>query len=240
MPDQVPVVLFAVIIASAGAPPSTAQELRQPGVHLTIDSRASLNESSIETAIDQVRQIWGTAGVTVSSGGDGGSSRPPDARVSVRLLNVPAPQRAKTGTTVLGWVARAEDGTVGPMMFVSLVGIETVLSRWQFNGVSYLDLPPSFRSRIVARAVGRVVAHEIGHYLLQSAVHSRKGLMRPEFTSTALGDASISPFVLGPSESAILRHEVMTLALAQRQQATITHLRAALGMPLEITKIRPE
>jgi hypothetical protein len=105
-------------------------------------------------------------------------------------------------------------------MFVSLVGIESVLSRRQLNDVSYRDLPLSIRSRIVAQAVGRVVAHELGHYLLQSAVHSIKGLMRPDFTSAALGDQSIDAFLLGPSESALLRREVTTPASAQRQDAT--------------------
>jgi hypothetical protein len=220
MPSQLPVVLVAVIIALSAAPVYTAQELRQPGVHLSIDARAWLNESQIDTAVDQVRQIWGVAGVTVSAGGYGGSSRPQDARVSVRMLDMPARHRARAGAIVMGWVARAEDGTVGPTMFVSLVGVENVLSRRQFYGVSYLDLPTSLRSRIVAQAVGRVVAHEIGHYLLQSAVHSNKGLMRREFTSAALGDQRIDAFLLGPSESALLRREVTTLALAQRPNAT--------------------
>jgi hypothetical protein len=194
--------------------------LRQPGVHLSIDARAWLNESQIDTAVDQVRQIWGAAGVTVSSGGYGSSSRPQDARVSVRMLDMPARHRARAGAIVMGWVVRAEDGAFAPAMFVSLVGIESVLSRRQLNDVSYRDLPLSIRSRIVAQAVGRVVAHELGHYLLQSAVHSIKGLMRPDFTSAALGDQSIDAFLLGPSESALLRREVTTPASAQRQDAT--------------------
>src|SRR5262245_24989494 len=127
MPGQVPVILVVVVIALAAAPVSTAQPLRQPGVHLSIDARGWLNESQIDTAVDQVRQIWNAAGVTVSSGGYGGSSSPHDARVSVRMLISPARQRA--GAIVMGWVARGEDGTVGPTMFVSLVGIESVLSR---------------------------------------------------------------------------------------------------------------
>jgi hypothetical protein len=200
MSSQVPVVLVAVIIALFAAPVCTAQELRQPGVHLSIDAPAWLNESQIDTAVDQIRQIWGAAGVTVSSSGYGGSSRPQDARVSVRILTTPARQGATTGAMI--------------------VGIESALSRRQLNGVSYRDLPPSIRSRIVAQAVGRVVAHELGHYLLQSAVHSSKGLMRSDFTSAALGDQRIDAFLLGPSESALLRREVTTPALAQRPNAT--------------------
>jgi hypothetical protein len=220
MSSQVPVVLVAVIIALFAAPVCTAQELRQPGVHLSIDAPAWLNESQIDTAVDQIRQIWGAAGVTVSSSGYGGSSRPQDARVSVRILTTPARQGATTGAMIMGWVVQAEDGTVAPAMFVSLVGLESLRSRRQLNGVSYSDMPPSIRSRIVAQAVGRVVAHELGHYLLQSAVHSSKGLMRSDFTSAALGDQRIDAFLLGPSESALLRREVTTPALAQRPNAT--------------------
>ena len=219
MRGHLPVVTLAAAITLA-ATAATAQEFRQPGVHLSIDAHGWLKNAEIDMAVDQIRQIWGTAGVGVSSGGHGGSWSPDDARVSVRMLITPAREHATSGTIVMGWVARAQDGTVGPTMFVSLAGIERVLSRRHFYGVSYLDLPLSFRSRIIARAVGRVVAHEIGHYLLQSALHSGKGLMRPEFTAAALGDQEIDSFLLGPRESALLRREVATLALAQRQNAT--------------------
>jgi hypothetical protein len=42
-------------------------------------------------------------------------------------------------------------------------------------------LPPPVRNRLIGQAMGRVVAHELGHLLLALAAHDREGLMRPTF-----------------------------------------------------------
>ena len=34
---------------------------------------------------------------------------------------------------------------------------------------------------LTGRALGRVLAHEVGHYLLASRSHARQGLMRPSY-----------------------------------------------------------
>jgi hypothetical protein len=38
----------------------------------------------------------------------------------------------------------------------------------------------------VARALGRAAAHELGHYLLASREHARRGLMRARFNADEL------------------------------------------------------
>jgi hypothetical protein len=42
------------------------------------------------------------------------------------------------------------------------------------------------RETLMARAMGRALAHEVGHYLLRSKAHSVKGLMRARFTAAEL------------------------------------------------------
>lgn len=39
--------------------------------------------------------------------------------------------------------------------------------------------PVSYRDLVLGRVLGRALAHELGHYLLQSRQHSADGLMRP-------------------------------------------------------------
>ena len=60
-----------------------------------------------------------------------------------------------------------------------------------------------------------MAAHELGHFLLEMAVHPATGLMRREFLARDLIDPELGPFLLGARESMRLRREVMTLALAQ-------------------------
>lgn len=61
--------------------------------------------------------------------------------------------------------------TAGPVM-----GLD--LSAW----------PVALREQIIGRALGRALAHEIGHFVLRSPHHSDSGLMRPEYRASALTD----------------------------------------------------
>jgi hypothetical protein len=53
------------------------------------------------------------------------------------------------------------------------------------NGLPLISAPTRFGHVLLARALGRTLAHEIGHYLLGPA-HARSGLMRPQFTPREL------------------------------------------------------
>ena len=44
-------------------------------------------------------------------------------------------------------------------------------------------LPPAIRRQFLVRALSRAVAHEMGHYLLQSKIHGKHGLMRDHLTA---------------------------------------------------------
>jgi hypothetical protein len=196
------------------APAAAGQDSRPASVHLAIDQPGALRDWQIESAVDQVRLIWGAAGIAVNSGRYGSPSKPDDARVSVRVLSIPA-RYLSNGAAVMGWVARDEDGRLTPAIFISLAGISNVLSQVRFAGTKFGELPTRVSDLIVAQTAGRVAAHELGHYLLQLTGHPRNGLMRREFLPRDLVDASPGPFLLTATESVLLRREVMTLARAQ-------------------------
>src|SRR5262245_3701966 len=53
------------------------------------------------------------------------------------------------------------------------------------NGLPLVSVPTRFAHVLLARALGRTLAHEIGHYLLGSS-HAPHGLMRAQFTAREL------------------------------------------------------
>jgi hypothetical protein len=57
--------------------------------------------------------------------------------------------------------------------------------------------------------IGRVLAHEIGHWLLRTRSHSSGGLMRAVHTTNELADFGRAGFVLVPADVVRLR-EVLT------------------------------
>jgi hypothetical protein len=58
------------------------------------------------------------------------------------------------------------------------------------------DAPFALRDTLIGRALGRALAHELGHYLLQSKVHTSRGLMRQVWSSSDSFAISRSGFEL--------------------------------------------
>ena len=64
----------------------------------------------------------------------------------------------------------------------------------------------------LARALGRVLAHEIGHVLLGATAHDRAGLMRASFRAEELGEPDRTPFRLTCSGVDRLRGRLRALS----------------------------
>ena len=52
----------------------------------------------------------------------------------------------------------------------------------------------------LARAMGRALAHELGHYLLASKAHTQRGLMKPVMTAVELFMPDASVFRIDPAQ----------------------------------------
>jgi len=64
--------------------------------------------------------------------------------------------------------------------------IEDVLRMVTFEQLSHLTRHANIREEDVGRALGRVLAHELGHALLATGEHRAIGLMRPAFSGEEL------------------------------------------------------
>lgn len=79
----------------------------------------------------------------------------------------------------LGWVYRT-GGEIQPVVYVNCDRIGQLLER-ELRGTN-----PKQRQRKFARAIARVVAHELGHIFRQSAKHGSSGLQRAYLTPAEL------------------------------------------------------
>jgi len=184
-------------------------------VHVSIDQDGGLSELQLQLAIDEVRKIWSDAGVVVTSGRFGEPPRQiAEATISLRIL-LTRPLVEDGAEQTLAWVAAAGPGRTAPLLFVSLPAVtETV------GGARAFDRPVSklthaLRDRLIARALGRVAAHELGHYLLQHAGHQPHGLMRPQYSANELVGDWLEPFTVPRAEQMIVRQEIRALARFQ-------------------------
>jgi hypothetical protein len=86
-----------------------------------------------------------------------------------------------------------------------------------------LDMPVrrltrELQHRLIAQAIGRVAAHELGHYLLRHAGDQDRGLMRPKYNAVELVADWLDPFKVPNPELLIVRQEIAALT---RLQASI-------------------
>jgi hypothetical protein len=76
----------------------------------------------------------------------------------------------------------------------------------RFQAFQVASLPDTLADLFIARALGRALAHEIGHYLLGTARHTSHGLMRARFTPQELVEpASEARYGLDRRDRAALR-----------------------------------
>ena len=73
----------------------------------------------------------------------------------------------------LGWIPFTTDGPE-PSIHLSRASAEALIR----GSVSVDGVPVAAHEILVGRTLGRALSHELGHYLLKSRLHTRRGLMR--------------------------------------------------------------
>jgi hypothetical protein len=97
-------------------------------------------------------------------------------------------------------------------LFVSVDRVAHIVLGTEFGGRPVTDWPLSVRADLVGRALGRVLAHELGHYLLGLREHSQDGLMRPLFRTDQLIEPWRRRFELQKTLRPLLRERLEALA----------------------------
>lgn len=184
-------------------------------VYVSVDQSANLSPLQLQLAIDEVRKIWREAGVTISSGRYGEPHLGVgEATISLRILLASLPV-VNDADRILAWVTPAKQGGTAPLLFVSWPAVVEMVS-----GAVALDRPvasltKALRDRLIARALGRVAAHELGHYLLQNASHETNGLMRPQYSANDLVGDWLGPFKVPDAQQRIVWRGIEALARVQ-------------------------
>ena len=181
-------------------------------VHFSVDQAASLTAGQLRIALEQVREIWRPVGVAVSTGRFGEPMPLSATRISLRMVSV----KRKIGENpVLAWTSVTQAGRPTPALFVSVPAVTEFLSNADIKGRPFTQRPQALQTQLLGQAVGRVVAHELGHYLLQRAGHVREGLMRPQYSTRDLIEPWLHAFQVAEGDRQVVRREVARLARLQ-------------------------
>ena len=165
------VVLAGLVISGASA---WAAQVTAPALDVCLVLAPALAIApQIEAAIlVEMNGIWRPYGVAVRRTNEDSESC--DRVITVRSDLEARPEDAASATA-LAWVPFVER-RARRVVFLRLSRARVLV-----DSLSPGTRPEAFTDRLVAKLVGRSLAHELGHVLLNSQDHTRSGLMRARY-----------------------------------------------------------
>ena len=191
----------AALATSLAAAASTPSPL--PPLVVTVTETTEMPAELVPRVLEEATAIWNTAGVTFVW-------RRVSPQAAARMDQVPAATalRIVFGTArgvgtengiPLGWI-RFDDDEPTREIYVSYRNAVEYLN----GSEAVVGLPSQMtmleRDIYLSRAMGRALAHELGHYLLASKEHTRGGLMRATHTASDFFDAQRRAFAIDAAQ----------------------------------------
>jgi len=140
----------------------------------------------VDAIREQISRIWRQGGVEVRF--DGIQTEPGEVHLRLVLTDTASRRPAATRESCAFGSIRFLNGTPEPEMNVFVSTIR------EFVRNARPGQSPGVQTLEAARIMGRVAAHEMGHYLLADARHQPEGLMRARFDGADLLAPHLKPF----------------------------------------------
>jgi hypothetical protein len=161
-------------------------------IALAFTQHPAVSTDMARIATAEAAAIWSPYGVDVSLAGPCG--RVPDETVVLSVVIGKPSVLATVSAGALGALTFSPEGTPGQVMTVFVDVLTRLLEAGSARRAE--TWPRVYRDRVVGRALGRVVAHEIGHFVLRSRRHTTSGLMQAVQRTDDLIDSARERFAL--------------------------------------------
>jgi hypothetical protein len=188
--------------------PARCQLVEEPAlprvVHLRVFNQSRLSAANLTSILDGTNTLWQRYGITLEAGSGGDAI---NVVVSPGIVTGTVYQRPNSdGLATLGSTLFAF-GHATPNIRL-WVGAAEALAAGERQSQPRFDMRTEKDQRqILVRMLGVALAHELGHYLLDSAGHSSRGLLRSTLNTQELENP---------------RPEQLGLNAAQQQSVTRT------------------
>jgi len=153
--------------------------------------------------VEEAARVWSPYGIALA---DAAGSAPPAAVLVLRVAIVDKPA-ADTNDHALGSIPYHDGVFDASISLYAGTASGMVSSALKSSGApgAWSPWPSAYYDGLLARVLGRALAHEIGHYLLHTRNHSASGLMRAVQPIGWLMEAGDHRLVLTDDEVAVLR-----------------------------------
>jgi hypothetical protein len=199
------------------ASPQPSQRSGVPRLRLlvTLDPRSATRTLSMNDVARQVQQIWSAyADVVFADDNETAGGAAYDDRLRLLILERRRSEKA-IDAGALGWIDFVSPSHPVDTINVSLAVATSLLGEGRLAGVPIVSLPPSLGLRYLARILAAGIAHEIGHYLLRSSVHTTSGLMRERLPFFKIVNGAPDELRLLPGQVEILERRLSAKLFAE-------------------------
>lgn len=188
-------------------------------VTLAFQDALPIADPIVRTAVREAADIWAPYGLALRR-----AAACDTAAGDTLVLAVEAADRVSPGRIglVLGEVAFRPDGTPEPKVSLFLNALLTLLADTRALTLAVWQSPRVLHDLLVGRALGRVLAHEVGHYVLATRTHGTVGLMRSFQRSDELVAPSRAGFRLSAGEAAQFQGELRPADQGKKKGPTHT------------------
>ena len=182
--------LFAfTAFAAPAASPSAI-----PPIIVSVTTAGDLSPALIARIFKETDAIWRPGGITFlwrlvtreavsfARAGETGPYVPNTLRLDIGN----ASGQRRDGRMPLGWIVFDDVTTPQQEIYVSYTNAQAVMAESRGVVGVIAEMPIVQRETLLARAMGRALAHELGHYLLASKEHTKRGLMKAILNATEL------------------------------------------------------
>ena len=191
--------------AAAGAPVASDAV---PSMIVTVSVEPNLSPALVQAIFAEADAIWRPSGisfvwqrtppvnVSYARGGDAAPYLPNTLHLTIGERRGPT----RDGRLPLGWIV-FDDMTVPAQEIYLSYGNARQMMAEARGVVGLIDqMPIMQRETLLSRAMGRALAHELGHYLLASKVHTERGLMKAIMTAVELFSPDSRGFRIEPAQ----------------------------------------
>jgi len=191
-----------LLIGVWSLPVCAAAEALQPRVRLELllTTAPCLSEAARTAMMTEAAAIWETHGVAIDWLSPSPARPPAPHRLRVLVIEGRPSGTHRNEAFTVGELVRPAKGHAMAMM--SIESAQRLLT--SVRGRAGYDLV-AVDPRRLGLVLGRALAHEIGHYLLETHTHARDGLMRPKFNALEFTDLRDRTFMLDQPASEWLK-----------------------------------
>jgi hypothetical protein len=161
-------------------------------VCLAVSPQIVADDRERSAMFSEAQKVWEPHGVAIRQGEAGNCER-----LLVVKPDTDARPEDVAPASALGWVPFVA-GKARRLIFLRVSRAQVLI-----DSMSPGTRPEALTRLLLARFLGRILAHELGHVLLNSTRHQAKGLMRAQFRARDVLSAPISTYTLDAGERAL-------------------------------------